>query len=282
MKTAITVLSVLTLLAVLIMMATGCAVNVNASAPEATVMLPNPMKEVTLGELSEKTGIKMYAPTGAENIKCFTITSGEDMIGQIDFTLDGKAYTYRAAAKEMDPTALSGVYFTKATETDIEVKNNQGKFITDGSTSVLFWEDMVPGICYTLTCTECGEPDVLLEIAEDVFVSVTDDGLGYMAMPTEYPDLDGTWKNADGHTVEFIPTGDHNYDVNVSIIRLTQFQGHGKQDVLSMAMELGDPNDGTIYAEFYQNQDGTGTLVITESDWNLLENMTTFTGFVKE
>lgn len=282
MKTAITVLSVLTLLAVLIMMATGCAVNVNASAPEATVMLPNPMKEVTLGELSEKTGIKMYAPTGAENIKCFTITSGEDMIGQIDFTLDGKAYTYRAAAKEMDPTALSGVYFTKATETDIEVKNNQGKFITDGSTSVLFWEDMVPGICYTLTCTECGEPVVLLEIAEDVFVSVTDDGLGYMPKPTEYPDLDGTWKNADGHTVEFIPTGDHNYDVNVSIIRLTQFQGHGKQDVLSMAMELGDPNDGTIYAEFYQNQDGTGTLVITESDWNLLENMTTFTGFVKE
>lgn len=291
MKNAIKILAVLALLAVVMMMATGCSITATVTTSEVTtteaatemvVMMPNPMKEVTLDELSALTSIKMYAPSGAENIKCFTIGSGMDMLGQMDFTLNGKEYTYRATYKEMDPTSLSGMYFTKATEAPATVKRNDGKFITEDKSTVLFWEDRVPGVSYTLTCKECDDPAVLLAIAEDVFISVTDDGLGYMEMPTEYPDLDGTWKNADGHTVELIPTGDHNYDVNVSIVRLSQFPGHGELSLVSMSMELEDPNGGTIYAEFYQNDDGTGTLVISESQWNLLENKTTFTGFVKE
>lgn len=279
MKTTRIILAVLITLAVL-MTLTACGGKQEAPA----VQLANPMKEVTAEEMVQTVGIPLYAPGYAENIRYFTITSGDTVIGQMDFTLDGKAYTYRTTAAELDVTELSGIYFTDATETYAEVSYAEGKFLTEGDTSVLFWEDKVPGVRYSLSCTACENPIVLLEIAEDTFVPLqeADDGVGYAEFPTEYPDLEGTWVDADGSTVELTSSGMHRFDAVIGIFRLAQFEGYGELDTISMNLTLADPNGGTVYAEFYDNEDGTGTLVISESGWSLLESGTKFEGFVRK
>lgn len=170
MKTMLKVLSVLVILAAVAMMATGCQ-----KAAPANAQLPNPMKAVTFDEMVEKAGIPLYAPNGAENVQYYTITAGDRVIAELDFTLNGKVYTQRASYNDMDVTSLSGIYFTKSTESFAKVSYCEGKIVTEGKTSVLFWEDRVPGACYSLSCTDCENPAVLLEIAESVFAPLQGD-----------------------------------------------------------------------------------------------------------
>lgn len=255
-------------------------VAVGGMAKAGAVKMVNPMKEVTAEEMIHATGIVLAAPEGAEDIRCFTITVGDAVIAQMDFTLDGKAYTYRATGAELDITALSGVYFGKAEETEIHVSYTQGKLCTEGSTAVLFWDDRVPGFRYSLSCSECEDPAVLQEIAEATFhpMQGEDDGCVYV----EFSDLEGVWTAEDGSTVTLTVTEAGEYDALVSICRLSQFPGSGELDPVRMNLTLEDPNGGTLRAEFHANEDGTGTLVITESTWNLLAAGTEFPGFARQ
>lgn len=273
---------ILAVLIVLAMLTALAACGTKQEAPAAQIA--NPMKEVTAEEMVQAVGIPLYAPGYAENIRYSTITTGDTVIGQMDFTLDGKAYTYRTTSAQLDATELSGIYFNAATETYAEVSYAEGKFLTEGNTSVLFWEDKVPGVRYSLSSTECENPIVLLEIAKDTFVPLQgeDDGVGYAEMPTEYPDLEGIWVDADGSTVELTAAGMHKFDAVIGIFRLAEFTGYGDLDTISMDLTLEAPNGGTVYAEFYSEQDGTGTLIVSESDWSLLENGTKFTGFIRK
>lgn len=183
MNTTRRILAVLIVLAMLTAL-TACGTKQESPAAQ----IANPMKEVTAEEMVQTVGIPLYAPGCAENIRYFTITNGDSVIGQMDFTLDGKAYTYRTTSAQLDATELSGIHFTGATESYAEVSYAEGKFLTEGSTTVLFWEDKVPGVCYSLSCTECDNPIVLLEIAEDTFTPLQEaaDGLGYAKMGTAY------------------------------------------------------------------------------------------------
>lgn len=275
MKTTRRILAAIITLALLMSLA---ACGTKQEAPAAQI--PNPMKEVTFDEMVQTAGIPLYAPANAENVRYFTITAGDTVIGQMDFTLDGKAYTYRATTAEMDAAQLSGIYFNAATESYAEVSYAEGKFLTEGNTSVLFWEDKVPGVCYTLSCTECENPIVLLEIAEATFAPVQGDDDGEVTV--EYPDLEGDWMDADSSTIELTAAGMQKYDVVIGIFRLAQFTGVGELDTVSMKLTLKDPNGGTMYAEFFGEEDGTGTLVITDSTWNLLNSGTKFTGFFRK
>lgn len=273
MKTTPRIFAVLAAIAIMLMLAAFC-VNQTASAAQ----LVNPMKEVTAEEMVQASGIPLHAPENAEDVRYFTITTDNMVIGQMDFTLNGKAYTYRATSAELDATVLSGVYFTKNTESDVKVSYADAKLITGGDTSVLFWEDRVPGVCYSLSCDECEDPALLLEIAVETFRPLQGDDEVY----EEYPDLEGSWMAPDGSIIELTPAGMQNYDAFVSIYRLTQFDGYGELSTVSMGLVLEDPNGNDLYAEFYCNEDSTGTLVISDSIWDLLPNGTKIEGFIRK
>lgn len=264
------------------------ALNACGSKPEAAdptpVGLPNPVKSVTAEEMVQAVGVPLYAPENAENIRHSTITSSDTVIGQMMFTLDGKEYTYRTAAVEMDAVQLSGMFYSDFTESYAQVSYAEGKILTSGSTSVLFWEDKVPGVCYSLSCSECENPAVLLEIAEETFhplqgeVSGDDDS----ELPNESPDLEGTWVDADGSTVEITPVGMQKYEAVVGIFRLAEFTGTAELDAASMNLTLEAPDGSTVNAEFILEEDGTARLNITKSDWSLLESGTQFAGFSRQ
>ncbi len=87
--------------------------------------LPNPVVEVTGSEDFEALGFTIHAPENAENVQYSIIA---DTIAQIDFTLSGRSYTYRAAQTDED---ISGVYETfDETEQSLEADG------TDWSASV--------------------------------------------------------------------------------------------------------------------------------------------------
>lgn len=167
MKTILKTMAILIGVFVLLMFTmTGCAAKKEA-AP--AVGMPNPMTEVTAEELTQKTGVALYAPDGASDVKFFTIAT-TNPLAEVTFQLNGKTYCHRAVAVEMDVTALSGIYFGKAAESDAKVAYCEAKLLTEGKTAVLYWFDKVPGITYTLSCTDCDDPNVLQAIAEEIFV----------------------------------------------------------------------------------------------------------------
>jgi hypothetical protein len=76
------------------------------ASQEQTSQLPNPIVEVTGSEDFAPLGVSITAPEGAENVTYSIIA---DVTAQINFTLEGRAYTYRAAKTTDD---ISGVYET--------------------------------------------------------------------------------------------------------------------------------------------------------------------------
>lgn len=152
----------------LVLTLAACSRKQEAAEP-TSVGLPNPIRSVTAEEMLQTVGVPLYAPEHAENVRYSTITGSDTVIGQMMFTLDGKAYTYRTTTTEMDAVQLSGMFYSDFTESDASVSYAEGKILTNGSASVLFWEDKVPGVCYSLSCSECADPAVLLTIAEETF-----------------------------------------------------------------------------------------------------------------
>lgn len=166
MKTRKNTLRIAAAICAVMLLLTACGTK--PAATEPAPQIANPVSEVTSEEMTQKTGVVLHAPEGAENVRFFTI-DGQPMIAQVTFELDGTAYTHRAAATQMDATALSGVYFGKADEAPAQVSYIEGKLLTEGKTAVLYWEDVVPGISYSLACTDCADPAALQPMAEGIF-----------------------------------------------------------------------------------------------------------------
>ena len=76
------------------------------ASQEQTSQLPNPIVEVDGSADFESLGVTITAPEGAESAAYSIIA---DTTAQINFALDGRAYTYRAAETEDD---ISGVHET--------------------------------------------------------------------------------------------------------------------------------------------------------------------------
>lgn len=69
------------------------------------VMVGSPIEDVSGVQDFEKLGFTIDAPEGAENIS-YCILDGE--IAQVNFSLDGQAYTYRAAKLDGDFSGVNG------------------------------------------------------------------------------------------------------------------------------------------------------------------------------
>lgn len=148
----------------------ACSVD-EAETPQA--QMPNPVQESSADEIMEELGFSLLTPYGAEDIAYSIIDmSDEGKMAQVDFTLDGIGYTYRAMAAA-EWTDISGMYFEWTEEVETDVSYNSGKtFIAeDGDTKVgvILWYDTVPGIQYSLSMDSDADYTVLWFMAEQLF-----------------------------------------------------------------------------------------------------------------
>ena len=81
---------------------------------ELTVQIPNPVVDVSYAKDFDRLGISMEAPEGAKNVAYAIIG---DKIAEINFEVDGKEYTLRAAISNED---ISGLYGTEIEEKELE------------------------------------------------------------------------------------------------------------------------------------------------------------------
>ena len=173
-----------------------------ADTGDENVGMPNPMKEVTEQELMDQTGIDLPAPDGATDVKYYVIDADEYTISQMDFTLDGKAYTLRACSTGMtelgidagidakpeelagfdfDKGNISGLYYEWTSMGTYLVKDRSALFNIADKEGVgyIAWVDPAPGILYNLIMEEDAEGKLLTETAEKVFVPVQGDVGGW-------------------------------------------------------------------------------------------------------
>ena len=134
-------------------------------AAEETTQLPNPIVDVESSADFEPLGVSITAPEGAENVAYSIIAN---VTAQINFTLDGRAYTYRAAKATDD---ISGVYVTfdetqetfnlDAADFSVSVLVRTIGGGTDGALAT--WS--LDGVAYTLYSADASTIDSMSDIA---------------------------------------------------------------------------------------------------------------------
>ena len=75
------------------------------------------------------------------------------------------------------------------------------------------------------------------------------------------------------------PNGDGTFAVEISLFRLALLTGVGSLMDGALELALEDPNGNAMYGVFYPEGDGAYSLLISQSDWDLLESGTVFPGF---
>ena len=188
-----------TLLA-LVMAFTMCACGNKTDGEE----IANPVTECSYDEMFEKTGIPINAPEGAEDVAyAYIDMENADPIGQVVFTVDGKTYCYRAqstgATSIMDSVGEDGFYLEENLQNALNEGVNVGAALSgmnyewkagasidinycdgvaafnDGKAGFVAWLDVVPGILYSLGMEDDCSQDLLMNMAESIFVPVQGD-----------------------------------------------------------------------------------------------------------
>lgn len=163
--------------------------------------IANPVTECSYDEMFSKTGIEIKAPENAEDVAyAYIEMENADPIGQVEFTVEGKRYCYRA-----QPTAatsimnsigddgfymaedildalnegvnvgatLSGLNYEWKASATIDIGYCEGiAAFNEGAAGFVSWLDVVPGILYSLGMDDGCSQDILMTMAEDIFVPV--------------------------------------------------------------------------------------------------------------
>lgn len=150
------------------LMALGAMSGCQQEEPEATGVV-NPVKSCTAEEIQE-LGYGFNLPESAEDVSYSIINVDENSkIAQVSFTADGVEYNHRmTAANEISD--ISGVYLNKTEDADAEVEYCPAKIAVEDGSGKVYWYDVVPGLLYSLSVKEGAEEEMLLTMAEEVFV----------------------------------------------------------------------------------------------------------------
>ena len=110
----------------LLLLAVGCS----KKEPAAEQQIANPVTEQqSLDEVNKAAGTHLVRAEGAADEKFSTI-SGDPVVGQYIFTLDGQEYTFRAAKTTQD---ISGVWVEGKTLGDrADSMTDSGSFVMAG------------------------------------------------------------------------------------------------------------------------------------------------------
>lgn len=166
--------------------------------------ITNPVTECTYDEMFDKTGIDINAPEDAEDVVyAYIEMENADPIGQVEFTVEGKEYCYRAqstaATSIMNSigddgfymaenilnalnegvnvgAALSGLNYEWKASATIDIGHCEGiAAFNDGAAGFVSWLDVAPGILYSLGMEDGCNQDLLMTMAEEIFVPVQGD-----------------------------------------------------------------------------------------------------------
>ena len=166
--------------------------------------LPNPVTECTQEELLEVTGFDLAAPADAENVAySYIAVEGEETIAQLIFTVDGKEYCYRAQPTAITSmfgsvredenasadsltealqnavgigAALAGLNYEWEGMATVDVSYCEGVSANnDGKAGFISWLDVAPGILYSLGMNDGCTQDLLINMADSIFVPVQGD-----------------------------------------------------------------------------------------------------------
>ena len=150
------------LAAVMVLALAACAKN----DKQPDTGMPNPMREVSADEMEFNVNV----PKGAEDVKYFIIEDGDSKMDQVSYTLDGKDYCYRMQqTNEVASYDMSGIYADKWETENTKVSGCDAVVMTSSEGSVIYWLDVVPGINYTLSCSQLLSASELSEAAAALF-----------------------------------------------------------------------------------------------------------------
>lgn len=257
--------------------------------PAPVAQVANPVEVVTQDVFIERLGFALNAPEGAENPEWHIISAGEgNVLGELVFLYDGLEYVYRAQpTAELAAYDMSGLYYEWKETVPGSVGGRDATAYTCDEAGYVAWLDVVPGFNYNLGAKGKADAQTLLAVANLVFEPLQGEVDGDEALPEyDYDQYIGSFVDHDGseeaNRVSFALNEDDTFTADVSLYRLAQLPGVGSRMDGAMEVALEDPNGGTMYGVFFPAEDGTYTLRITQSDWELLEPQTDFPGFVAE
>ena len=141
------------------------------------VEMPNPIVESSSEEIQEKLGIKFGIPKDAENIY-YSIIAGE--LAQMDFTWQEAECTARIkASTTTELEDISGYYFEWDKEVELPVGYNSAKarwsVIDDQTVGICIWQDIVPGLTYSVSMKQNATLENLFILANAVYIPVQGD-----------------------------------------------------------------------------------------------------------
>jgi len=139
-----------------------------------TTQIVNPVSSCTVEDI-RALGYGFTLPDSAKEISYSIITLSEnEKIAQVSFVVEKIRYNHRmTAANEMND--ISGVYFS-IEEKDAEVEYCPAKIaVNEEGLGKVYWYDVVPGLLYSLSADKGANEELLLTMAEEVFVSAQGD-----------------------------------------------------------------------------------------------------------
>ena len=141
------------------------------------VEMPNPIVESSFEEIQQKLGITFGIPKDAENIY-YSIIAGN--LAQADFTWQGADCTARikpSTSTELED--ISGYYYEWDNELEIPVGYNSAtarwSVIEDQTIGICIWQDIVPGLTYSVSMKQNATLENLFILANAVFIPLQGD-----------------------------------------------------------------------------------------------------------
>lgn len=141
------------------------------------VQMPNPVVESSFEEIQEKLGITFGIPKDAENIY-YSIIAGD--LAQMDFIWQEAECTARIkASTSTELEDISGFYYEWDKEIELPVGYNSATArwsVIDGQTvGICIWQDIVPGLTYSVSMRKNATLENLFILANAVFIPLQGD-----------------------------------------------------------------------------------------------------------
>lgn len=148
-----------------------CSLTACGKSDPAPVGMANPFVKVEGDELVQITGLALTPPEGASDVRfSYLNEKPEPKMSQMDFTYNGKAFTYRAERTgELEAYDMSGLYYDWTDVSEASVLYNTAIVQTCDKAGCIYWLDIVPGVSYTLGCSEAVSAEELTELANMIY-----------------------------------------------------------------------------------------------------------------
>ena len=146
----------------------GCTARKEPTGESDTEVV-NPIHETDAAGVAERLGATMTAPEGAENVS-YRLIDGEQPIGEMTFTLEGRDYAYRMAPSAMGEESIDGMHYDwqQSGETPVGYLSAALSW-NEGGAGVIRWFDTVPGMLYSLSMNEGASREALSATANLLF-----------------------------------------------------------------------------------------------------------------